>query len=176
MALPKRKYADGPAKSERDKPWLRNVVRRQLPERRRQLPENPSWRLPVQRELPSPYEQAQSRLRPQINDLVAGEPCNRSSYAPHCINRGSAERLGLAAQPRRSGDFPPNLEELAALRAASLHTYCTQPDDGSKDVFVHISAVECAELHGLNEGQTVSFDVVADRRTGKSSAENLRAL
>src|SRR6266446_5381744 len=51
-----------------------------------------------------------------------------------------------------------------------------QPDDGGKDVFVHISAVESAGMHGLNEGQKVSFDVVADRKTGKSSAENLRAV
>jgi len=51
-----------------------------------------------------------------------------------------------------------------------------QPDDGSKDVFVHISAVERAGLQSLNEGQKVSFDVVADRRSGKSSADNLRAL
>jgi cold shock protein len=51
-----------------------------------------------------------------------------------------------------------------------------QPDDGGKDVFVHISAVERAGMRGLNEGQKVSFDVVADRRTGKSSAENLRAV
>jgi CspA family cold shock protein len=50
-----------------------------------------------------------------------------------------------------------------------------QPDDGSKDVFVHISAVERAGLQNLNEGQKVSYDVVADRRTGKSAAENLRA-
>ena len=50
-----------------------------------------------------------------------------------------------------------------------------QPDDGSKDVFVHISAVERAGLSSLNEGQKVSFDVVADRRSGKSSADNLRA-
>ena len=50
-----------------------------------------------------------------------------------------------------------------------------QPDDGSKDVFVHISAVERAGMRGLNEGQKVSYDLVADRRTGKSSAENLRA-
>jgi len=49
-----------------------------------------------------------------------------------------------------------------------------QPDDGSKDVFVHISAVERAGIGTLNEGQKVSFDVVADRRTGKSSADNLR--
>jgi CspA family cold shock protein len=50
-----------------------------------------------------------------------------------------------------------------------------QPDDGSKDVFVHISAVERAGMRGLNEGQKVLFDVVSDRRTGKSSADNLRA-
>jgi cold shock protein len=49
-----------------------------------------------------------------------------------------------------------------------------QPEDGSKDVFVHISAVERAGMRALNEGQKVSFDVVADRKTGKSSAENLR--
>jgi CspA family cold shock protein len=51
-----------------------------------------------------------------------------------------------------------------------------QPDDGGQDVFVHISAVERAGMHGLNEGQKVSFEVVADRRTGKSSADNLRVV
>jgi len=51
-----------------------------------------------------------------------------------------------------------------------------QPDDGSKDVFVHISAVERAGIGALNEGQKVSFDLVADRRTGKSSADNLRVV
>ena len=50
-----------------------------------------------------------------------------------------------------------------------------QPDDGGKDAFVHISAVERAGMSSLNEGQSVSFDIVADRRTGKSAAENLRA-
>jgi CspA family cold shock protein len=50
-----------------------------------------------------------------------------------------------------------------------------QPQDGGQDVFVHISAVERAGMNTLNEGQKVSFDVVADRRTGKSSADNLRA-
>lgn len=49
-----------------------------------------------------------------------------------------------------------------------------QPDDGSKDVFVHISAVERSGMSTLNEGQKVSFEVVADRKTGKSAAENLR--
>mgnify|MGYP003349870413 FL=1 len=51
-----------------------------------------------------------------------------------------------------------------------------QPDDGGADVFVHISAVERAGLHGLNDGQKISYELVADKRSGKSSAENLQAL
>jgi CspA family cold shock protein len=49
-----------------------------------------------------------------------------------------------------------------------------QPDDGGKDVFVHISAVERAGMRDLNEGQKISYDIVADKRTGKSSADNLK--
>ena len=51
-----------------------------------------------------------------------------------------------------------------------------QPDQGGQDVFVHISAVERAGLSTLNEGHKISFEVVADRRTGKSSADNLRSV
>jgi CspA family cold shock protein len=50
-----------------------------------------------------------------------------------------------------------------------------QPDDGSRDVFVHVSAVERAGMHDLKEGQMLVFDIVADKRTGKSSAGNLKA-
>jgi CspA family cold shock protein len=50
-----------------------------------------------------------------------------------------------------------------------------EPEGGNKDVFVHISAVERAGMSTLNEGQKVTFDIVADRQTGKSAAENLRA-
>lgn len=48
-----------------------------------------------------------------------------------------------------------------------------QPDEGGKDVFVHISAVERSGLSKLVDGQKVSYEVVQDRRSGKSSAENL---
>ena len=48
-----------------------------------------------------------------------------------------------------------------------------QPSDGSKDVFVHISAVERAGLSGLNEGQQVNFELKTDKMRGKVSAENL---
>lgn len=51
-----------------------------------------------------------------------------------------------------------------------------EPQNGDKDVFVHISAVERAGMSSLNEGQKVSFDIVADSRSGKSAAENLRAI
>jgi len=51
-----------------------------------------------------------------------------------------------------------------------------QPAEGGPDVFVHISALERAGLRGLNEGQKVTYDLVADRRTGKSNADNIREV
>lgn len=51
-----------------------------------------------------------------------------------------------------------------------------QPENGNKDVFVHISAVERAGLRTLKEGQKVQFEIVTDKRTGKSSAGNLAAV
>ncbi|CAN7604061.1 cold-shock protein [Phenylobacterium sp. LjRoot164] len=50
-----------------------------------------------------------------------------------------------------------------------------QPDVGGADVFVHISAVERAGLATLSDGQTVSFEVEKDQRSGKLTATNLRA-
>ena len=50
-----------------------------------------------------------------------------------------------------------------------------EPDEGDKDVFVHISAVERAGLQGLREGQKVEFELVAGR-DGRAAAENLVAL
>jgi CspA family cold shock protein len=51
-----------------------------------------------------------------------------------------------------------------------------QAEGGGKDVFVHISAVERAGLRELREGQHVSFEIVVDRKTGKSAAENLKTV
>ena len=47
-----------------------------------------------------------------------------------------------------------------------------QPDDGGKDVFVHVTAVQKAGLTGLNEGQKISYELASDR--GKTSAANLK--
>ena len=51
-----------------------------------------------------------------------------------------------------------------------------QPDDGGKDAFVHISAVERAGMNDLREGQKIGFELVADKRTGKMSADRLQAV
>ena len=51
-----------------------------------------------------------------------------------------------------------------------------EPEGGGGDVFVHISAVARAGMHDLKEGQKISFDIVAGKRTGKSNADNLRAV
>ena len=48
-----------------------------------------------------------------------------------------------------------------------------QPDAGGADIFVHISAVERAGLRGLAEGQKISYEIVVDNRSGKSSADRL---
>lgn len=51
-----------------------------------------------------------------------------------------------------------------------------QPDDGSNDVFVHISAVERAGMHNLVEGQKISYEVKRNPKNGKDAAENLQAV
>ena len=49
-------------------------------------------------------------------------------------------------------------------------------DGGGPDVFVHVSAVERAGMRGLVEGQKISFDIEADKRSGKSAATNLQTV
>ena len=51
-----------------------------------------------------------------------------------------------------------------------------QPDDGSKDAFVHATALERAGIHSLTEGQKVEYELVADSKTGKMSADSLELV
>jgi CspA family cold shock protein len=51
-----------------------------------------------------------------------------------------------------------------------------QPDNGGSDAFVHISAVERAGMRDLREGQKITYELVADRKSGKMSADNLKAI
>lgn len=50
------------------------------------------------------------------------------------------------------------------------------PDDGGQDVFVHISAVERAGMTELRDGQKISYELTADRKSGKKSADQLKAI
>jgi cold shock protein len=108
--------------------------------------------------------------------------------------------LASPRPPRRTDDLLPKLEQQWSRLQARLDMYSypkeksrmaqgtvkwfngqkgfgfIQPDDGGKDVFVHISAVERAGMHTLNEGQKIAYEIVADRKTGKSSADNLRSV
>lgn len=49
-----------------------------------------------------------------------------------------------------------------------------QPDAGGPDVFVHITAVQRSGLDTLNEGQKITYELMTDRRTGKTAADQLR--
>ena len=51
-----------------------------------------------------------------------------------------------------------------------------QPDNGGKDVFVHVTAVERSGLRGLAEGQKISYELQTDQRSGKTSAVELKAV
>ena len=51
-----------------------------------------------------------------------------------------------------------------------------QPDNGGPDAFVHISAVERAGLRDMQEGQKLSYELIADRKSGKMSADNLKSI
>ena len=51
-----------------------------------------------------------------------------------------------------------------------------QPEGGGKDVFVHVSAVERSDLRSLTEGQTISYELERDQRSGKESAVQLKAV
>ncbi|MDQ0472674.1 cold-shock protein [Labrys wisconsinensis] len=51
-----------------------------------------------------------------------------------------------------------------------------QPDDGGRDVFVHITAVERAGLSELREGQKIGYEILTDRKTGKAAAGNLKTV
>ena len=80
------------------------------------------------------------------------------------------------------GDFVlfANKQELVNMSTGTVKWFNAQkgfgfiqPDAGGQDVFVHISAVERAGMSSLNEGQKISYEIVTDKRNGKSSADRL---
>ena len=103
-----------------------------------------------------------SRATRRTDDLL---PKSRS-LSPSC----AIERPGLTPTGKKCLMSQGTVKWFNATKGFGF----IQPDDGSKDVFVHISAVERAGFNDLREGQKVTYDIVADRRTGKSSADNLK--
>lgn len=72
------------------------------------------------------------------------------------------------------GEFVMNIGTVKWFNAQKGFGFI-QPDDGSKDVFVHVSAVERAGFRQLNEGQRIQYELATDRRSGKTSADSLQA-
>src|SRR5258708_19137867 len=98
-------------------------------------------------------------------------PLNKSPLKLGCFDR--SKRQSLSAHPNASS------AKVATMATGTVKFFNTQkgfgfitPSDGSKDVFVHISAVERAGMSTLNEGQRLSYEIVTER--GKQAASNLQ--
>jgi CspA family cold shock protein len=108
--------------------------------------------------------------------LAASHPLGRARKTPPILDHGLALAVaglaGLTTTQRK--EKPMNTGTVKWFNEQKGYGFI-QPDNGSKDVFVHISAVERAGLRTLKEGQKVSFEIVTDKRTGRSSAGNLVA-
>jgi len=114
-----------------------------------------------------------------LERLSVGSPSPRPARGPGRgpgPARGGYDRPQRDAPPRGGGDRTPAGPGAGVVKWFNPQKGFgfIQPNDGGGDVFVHISAVERAGLRGLDEGQAVSYEIEQDRRTGKSSATNLR--
>jgi CspA family cold shock protein len=91
------------------------------------------------------------------------------------------KRIYVAVSPGSGGQIDERYEDLYVNTGTVKWFNETkgygfiQPDDGGKDVFVHISAVERAGMRNLIEGQKISYEIQTDKRSGKDSAGNLQA-
>jgi CspA family cold shock protein len=112
--------------------------------------------------------------------------CSALSRGPERVSQVTPQKIRMFRSPRRevalgavSVNLSSHLEDIATMATGTVKFFNTQkgfgfitPTDGSKDVFVHISAVERAGMRTLNEGQRVSYEVVTER--GKQAASNLQ--
>ncbi|MEY9325810.1 cold shock CspA family protein [Sinorhizobium fredii] len=119
------------------------------------------------------------RTRSKKWSAVAAKGSNDLSAFRRCQNRLSV--LAQRGLSRASGSARRRSKEDVMATGTVKWFNATkgfgfiQPDDGSADVFVHISAVERAGMRGLNDGQKITYELVKDRKSGKMSADNLQA-
>jgi len=121
-------------------------------------------------------------LKTKIDRIVPPPGKSRRKYMIRHANQASARNIGgcRVNDPRYyllSWEFAEEKTEVAMGTVkwfnATKGFGFIQPDDGGKDVFVHISAVQKAGHTGLAEGARVSYELITGRN-GKQSAENLR--
>jgi CspA family cold shock protein len=93
--------------------------------------------------------------------------------------RSDGERTSMM-NSMRTGDDPRESNDMAVGTVKWFNTTrgygFIQPEDGGRDVFVHATAVERSGLGRIDEGQKLAYDLEKDRRTGKESATDLRAV
>ena len=87
---------------------------------------------------------------------------------------GAGRSLSRAMTPTATGEVKAMPTGTVKWSDATKGYGFIQPEDGSPDIFVHVSAVERAGMDTLREGQRVSYEEQRDPKRGKSSAENLR--
>jgi cold shock protein len=93
--------------------------------------------------------------------------------SPNVNVRPSRRAMGLAAGKPRGEEFPMAMTGTVKFFNAERGYGFIKPDDGGRDVFVHVTAVERAGLKSLNEGQRISFDVEPDKKGKGPKAVNL---
>ena len=96
---------------------------------------------------------------------------SQSGYRPHGEPQRSMNARRGQGSSRTGGSGRGTVKWFNSTKGFGF----IQPESGGEDVFVHISAVERAGLRDLQEGQTVSYEIERDSRSGKSSAINLRS-
>lgn len=104
----------------------------------------------------------------QLLNAAAGQHGQAPGFAPRGRRAPQVERNRGEGSPAGSG------QGVVKWFNPTKGFGFIQPADGGGDVFVHISAVERAGLRGLSEGQPIAYDLEQDRRSGKTSAVNLR--
>src|SRR4051794_9587228 len=107
--------------------------------------------------------------------LPSGRLGARSDYPPKDRLTLSGRMVAVARTCTRTVKGPPMETGTVKWFNETKGYGFIQPDNGGKDVFVHISAVERSGIRGLREGQKVSFELQTDQRNGKTSAVNLQA-
>src|SRR5690606_42126087 len=121
------------------------------------------------------------RARFRVRKVGSNIAADRNCLGIHCRLLTSLSDNSIAIRTRSPTGFTNSRLQRDMIMATGTVKWFNgqkgygfiQPDEGGADVFVHISAVQRSGLNGLDEGQKVNYEIVKDKRTGKSAADNL---